>query len=363
MKNIQTYNIKFYTYRVKSIWVVCCISLLFSCKKTELGPQCISCDETPITNTTSSDVLILNEGNFGWSNASISIYNKESHSLHNNVFKNANNGVSLGDVAQSFLQIDDKGYIVVNNSGKIEVVNTNDFKSVATINGFNSPRFMLKINSQKAYVTDLYSSSIQIVNLQSNTIVGNIPTPGWTEQLVLLNDTAYVCDMKNNNILLINANNDQLIDSVKVGISPNSIVLDKNNKLWVLCSGGFSQENARLFQFNPSNRTVEKILTFSNINDSPNSLCTNGNKDELFFINNHVYKVLISDTVIPATPIISTNGNIFYGLGIDPENNDIYVADAVDYVQNGIVFRYTSSGSLITYFTTGLIPSKFWFIN
>ncbi|MCL4857418.1 MAG: DUF5074 domain-containing protein, partial [Flavobacteriales bacterium] len=186
---------------------------------------------------------------------------------------------------------------------------------------------------------------------------------GWTEQLVLLNDTAYVCDMTNNNILIINTITDVLIDSIKVGISPNSLVIDKNKKLWVMCSGGFNEENARLMQINPTNRNVVQTLTFSNINHSPSSLSINSNKDQLYFINNSVYQMNISSNSLPSIPIITNSGNIFYGLGIDPSNNDIYVADAIDYVQNGMVFRYSVSGSLIHQFTAGIIPGNFWFIE
>jgi hypothetical protein len=340
-----------------------CLLLLFGCKKEEIGPQCLNCEETPISNTSSTDVLIINEGTFGWTNASITLYNKSNNNVNQNVFKNANNGTNLGDVAQSFLQINDKGYIVVNNSNKVEVVNMNNFKSVATITGFNSPRYMLKINHSKAYITDLYSNSIQVVNLNSNTISSNISVQGWTEQLVLHNDTAYVCDMTNNNILIINTITDVLVDSIKVGISPNSLVLDKNNQLWVMCSGGFNKENARLMQINPVNRNIVQTFTFSNINHSPGSLTLNGNKDNLYFINNSVYQMSINSNSLPSTPIVTNSGNIFYGLGIDPDNNDIYVSDAIDYVQSGMVFRYSASGSLIHQFTAGIIPGNFWFIE
>lgn len=340
-----------------------CLVLLFGCKKEEFGPRCLNCDETPISNTASTDVLIINEGTFGWTNASITLYNKSNNNVNQNVFQNANNGTNLGDVAQSFLQINDKGYIVVNNSGKIEVVNMSNFKSVATITGFNSPRYMLKINNSKAYVTDLYANSIQIVNFNSNTITGNISVQGWTEQLVLHNDTAYVCDMTNDNILIINTLTDVLIDSIKVGISPNSLTLDKNNQLWVLCSGGFNVENPRLIQINPANRNITKTLIFPNINQSPGSLTTNGARDQLYFINSSIYNMSINDGNLPTSPLINNSGNIFYGLGVDPDNNDIYVADAIDYVQNGMVFRYSSTGNLIHQFTAGVIPNNFWFIE
>ncbi|MCB9174082.1 MAG: DUF5074 domain-containing protein [Flavobacteriales bacterium] len=349
---------------MKQLLHISLIMLLFTaCTKEEFGPQCLNCDETPITQTSATDVLIINEGTFGWTNASISLYNKNTNNVNQNVFKNANNGLGLGDVAQSFMQIGSKGYIVVNNSNKVEVVNMSNFTSVATITGFNSPRYMLPINTNKAYVSDLYSNSIQVVNLASNTISKSISVSGWTEQMVLFNDTAYVCDMTNNNILIINTITDVLVDSIKVGKSPNSIVLDKNNQLWVMCSGGFSVENPKLIQLNPANRSITQTLTFPNIADSPGSLTLNATKDVLYFLNSNVYQMSISSTALPSSALIANSGNIFYGLGVDPNNNDVYVSDAIDYVQNGTVFRYSSSGNLIHQFTAGVIPGNFWFIE
>ncbi|NCP46592.1 MAG: hypothetical protein GW818_09295, partial [Flavobacteriales bacterium] len=216
--------------------------ILFSCKKEEVGPQCKNCIENPIIPNSDNKILIINEGNFGFGNASISLYNPTSNILNNNVFQQANN-YPLGDVAQSAVLFENKLYIVVNNSGKIEVVNKDTYTSIATITSLISPRHILPINSSKAYVSNIFSNQIQILNLSNNSISGSITTASnWTEEMLLFNDTAYVCDMKNNNLLLINTTNDQLIDSVKMGVQPNSIVIDKNNKFWILCDGGFNTD-------------------------------------------------------------------------------------------------------------------------
>ena len=71
----------------------------------------------------------------------------------------------------------------------------------------------------------------------------------------------------------------------------------------------------------------------------------------------------INDQTLPTTAFIANNSNTFYGLGIDPVNQDVYVSDAIDYVQNGIIFRYSSSGSLIHQFNSGIIPGAFLFIQ
>jgi len=347
---------------VRHLFFILIILLFFSCSKEELGPQCVNCIEEEIT-TKINDVLIINEGTFNWSNASISLYSPENQTVSQNIFSQNNNNLPLGDVAQSVSQINSKAYIVINNSNKIEVIDINDFSSLSTITGFNSPRYFLPINNNTAYVTDLYSNSIQIVDLNSNTISGNITLSGWTEELLLHNDTVYICDMTNDNILLINPNNNTLIDSVKVGESPNSMVIDKNNKLWIMCSGGFSSTNPKLIKFNPQTRTIETTFTFSNISESPGNLNINATGDQLYFINSSIYKMSINDPLLTQTPFITSSGNTYYQLGINPINEDIYISDAIDYIQNGVVFRYSSSGGLIDQFNAGIIPGDFLFIK
>ncbi len=345
------------------IYIITLTIILLSCKKDKLGPQCVSCtEENTVTETTSSDVLIINEGNFGNGSGALTLYKSLTKTVLNNVFY-SKNGTTIGNVAQSAYQIDNRIYTVINNSNKIEVIDANDFSSLATIVGFNSPRYFLPINSNKAYVTDLYSNSIQVVDLITNSISGNISVSGWTEELTIYNDTVYACDMTNDNLLIIDAINNTLIDSVKVGESPNSIIKDKDNNLWVLCSGGFSSTTPKLLKFNPQTRSIAKTLTFPNIADSPGNLEINSSGDQLYYINQHVYSLNIDATSLNNSPVITNSGNTFYNIGVDPLTEEIYIADAKDYNQNGEIFRYNSAGHLLDQFEAGVIPGDFLFIK
>lgn len=347
---------------IKKLTYIIFLLLIFSCKKDELGPQCVNCS-LDNNETEATDLIIINEGNFGWGNGSLSLYKPTSKTVSNNVYQHANNSNVLGDVVQSAYQFNSNLYIVANNSGKIEVIDENNFKNVATISGFNSPRYFLPVSNSKAYVTDLYFNSIQIVDLTSNSITGSINTNGWTEQLLMHNDSVYVCDMTNDNLLIINPSSNNLVDSIKLGVEPNSLVLDKNNKLWILCSGGSSEDNGKLIRFNPTNRSIEATYVFPNISHSPSRLTINSSGDRLYFSNNSIYRMNIGDVALPGSAFINNNSNIFYGLAVDPVNEDVYVADAIDYIQNGIVFRYSSSGSLMDQFYVGIIPGEFLFIK
>jgi YVTN family beta-propeller protein len=347
---------------MKSFFYISLVILIFSCQKDELGPQCVNCSEEE-NHTEIADVLIINEGNFGWGNGSLSLYKPIDKTISNSVFQQANNSIPLGDVVQSAYQNNNNIYVIANNSGKIEVMEKTNFVSTATITGFNSPRYFYPVSQNKAYVTDLYSNSIQIVDVASNSITGSIVYNGWTEQLIMHNDTVYVCDMTNDNLLIINPNTDNIVDSVKLGVQPNSIVKDQNNKLWIMCDGGFNETNPQLIRFNPQTRAIEATFTFPILGDSPGNLSINKTGDVLYYINSNVYQMTINDASLPLSALISNAGNTFYGLGIDPINEDVYISDAIDYVQNGLVFRYSSTGGLIHQFNVGIIPGNFLFIQ
>lgn len=349
---------------MKKLSYLILILIVWSCIKSELGPQCLNCPQEPITNTSYKDLLIINEGNYTNGNASLSLYKTESQEIFNNIYSNANSGNPLGDVAQSAIQINNKLYVVVNNSSKIEILYANNFERLATITGFNSPRYILPVNSQKAYVSDLYANAISIIDLNNNNITGAITTNGWTEKMILHNDTAYICDYTNAKVLIINTNNNAIVGEINTGKGPNSIALDVNNKIWLMCSGGYSQELGRVMQINPLNRQIENTFYFSNINHSPSHLTFNSSKNEFVFLNQDVYKMSINDVSLPSSPFITkAQGSLFYGLGINKTNNEIYIADAKDYVQKGDIYRYNYNGNLIHLFEAGIIPGDFLFFD
>lgn len=58
-------------------------------------------------------------------------------------------------------------------------------------------------------------------------------------------------------------------------------------------------------------------------------------------------------------PFLEYRETKYYGLTVDPTNGDVYVADAVDYQQQGVVYRYTAKASLSTNFTWASRPERF----
>jgi DNA-binding beta-propeller fold protein YncE len=312
-------------------------ALFIGCEKQLPIPVNIEEPKPFDTAVSINGVYILNEGNFGWSNASVTYYNTETKIVSENMFQTAN-GFALGDVAQDIYVDGDKTYIVVNNSGKIEVVNTSDFKSIATISGFNSPRYFVKVNANTAYVSELYQNKIYIINLAANTITGSISLNGWTEKMRLFQNHVFVQNITQNSIYKIDVSNNQVIDTLQLTKGLNSIEFDKNNKLWALCGGDTSVAGS-LYRIDPNSMTIEQSFSFTGNSNFPSYLCFNGEGDEMYFVNEDIYKMNISAFSIPTQSIINVGNSIVYGLAVHPNSCDIYIADAIDYVQKGDNFK------------------------
>ncbi|MBD98744.1 MAG: hypothetical protein CMO34_02790 [Verrucomicrobia bacterium] len=317
-----------------------------------------------IINPTSERVVIVNEGNFGTANSSISIYTSKDNQINDAVFSASNANRPLGDLTQSMVKIDQRYFIAVNNSNKIEVVNAVDFKSVGSIDPINQPRYILPIDAQKAYVTESNftgSGNIYIINTTNYTIEKTIPTGGWTEEMVFTNNKVFVSNVLANEVWVFDANADTLLSRISTNKQPQKMVLDINGMVWVACTGGFNDGNPALVQIDPIKLSVAKSLELNDNTKSISELKINSSKDELIYILDDVFKISIMDTVLSSMPLISKGANSFYALGVDPRNDDIYLSDALDFVQKGVVYRFDRTGNALLNFKAEIIPGEFFF--
>ncbi|MCX6229884.1 MAG: YncE family protein [Bacteroidia bacterium] len=292
-------------------------------------------------------LFIVNEGNFMYGNASLSYYDPATKQVQLDLFYKIN-GLPLGDVAQSMTIYKNLGFISINNSGKIYVIDSRTGKYVQKITGLVSPRNIFFSTNGNGYITDLYAGKISILNPQNFQITGSIRTPGHpsTEQMVEINDRLYVsCWSFDNTILVIDTKLNQVVDSIKVGIQPAGLALDKLNKLWVL------------FQL-----IIHIEKSFSLASDAtPSRLAINGTKDTLVYLSSGVWKQPIVQETLNIKPFINQDKHLFYSLGVDPQNSELYIGDAIDYQQQGVIYRYSNYGAKLDSFKTGIIPGSFCF--
>ena len=330
-------------------------------------------------NESSKGLFIINEGNFTYSNSSLSYLNLEENKIRNDVFFSAN-GIPLGDVAQSMTINDSLGYIVINNSGKINIINTSTFELVGKITGLVSPRSIHFINDHKAYVSDLYARAITIVDPSEKVITGNINLNNAGEFLqhsseffLEHNNYIYVnCWSYDNTILKIDPIIDEVVDSIKVTSQPNSMVIDKVGKMWVLSDGGFDGSSydhtmASLTKINLETFDKEAVLYFNDINASPSNLKINETRDVLYYIyggsggsqiaESGIYEMNITAIEINQKLVIPGVGKNFNGLHLLDDR--LYVHDAKNYLSQGSTLEYDQNYSLRNEYKVGIIPSNF----
>ncbi len=347
---------------------VALLTALSSCNKDK--------EESEALSPLGMGVFVLNEGNFNSGNASVSFMKCTDASVKNKIFSSRNNR-SLGDVAQSMSIIGNRAYIVVANSQKVEVVNASTFASLGVISGgLDNPRYIAETTNDRAYITDWTIGGVAIVNLNSNSVIGTIPTGIGPEGIYVKGNEAFVANSggfgDDSTITVIDINTNTVTDTIHLtSFKPVSIVEDKNGKLWVLCQGKYgdfvspaTMTVSRLVRINPVNHNIEQSINLGTVGGHGVRLVIDGDGDDLYytygtsFTGNEVYKMNITDFGASSTPIIDKQ---FYGLGIDPLTNIVY-GGLGDFTQNTYTYRYRgTNGALIDSILVGVAPNAYVF--
>ncbi|QKG58538.1 hypothetical protein GKZ68_19010 [Hymenobacter sp. BRD128] len=332
--------------------------------------SCHNSDPSPSPTPTGAGqyAFVINEGNFSNGIGSVSRFDKTSKDLVTDAFATANGGAVLGSVVESMTVVDTKGYVVVNNSNKIEVVSLPDFKSTATIAGLNQPRFLVRsvANPGRAYVTEWLggpypapytAGRISIIDLTTNKVTGTIPVGINPEKPVLVGGKLYVPNTGSTFLTVIDdATPTNTPTTVAVPTPAGSVVADKNNTLWALCSTDYGSQAATLLHYNasPSAGTLQKAFPFPTVG-SGGGLRISPDGSQLYYsYGKGEYRMSITDAALPATPLIRRS---FYGFDIDPATGLLYGTDALNYSNPGRLLRYQPSGTLMDSTTVQVSPN------
>jgi DNA-binding beta-propeller fold protein YncE len=308
-------------------------------------------------------IFVLNEGNFGSQNGTLS-YLENGKPTIKDLFRQVN-GFDLGDVVQYMNLYDGRAYIVVNNSQKIEIVNSCNMKSIGRIGCLPSPRYILPISNTKAYISNFVldgTTTLQVVNLETLEVTKEIATQ-WAEQMIQTENRVLVGIMNSPNVLVIDTQTDTVVDTLKVPNSPQSFVTDQHSNIWLLCSGKLDySEKGALLQINPNTLATEQSIPFTGSTDYPTNLTRNADGDTLYFLNKGKPYLVNTQTTPPTiAPLPVPTTAQFYGMGFDTRNNTLYLSDALDYSRRGIVYAYQPTSGLHLIDTVGIIPGAFCF--
>lgn len=340
-------------------------------------------------------VYVLNEGNYQFSNASLSFYDIEADTVYNNLFYKANIA-PIGDVAESMALVDGMLYIVVNSSNYIYKVDAQTIACDVTkpfkLTDFCSPREIHFVAPNKAYVSDLIGTSLWIINPMDMTHAGTVAMGKTTEKMVQVGNELYVSNWSQyyvdpyshdsyNTVQVVDINNDVKVADIAVGKEPNTMAVDKYGHVWVLCEGRSWDaelddegqpygENPTLWEIDPMLKTAACRYEFKGpfedddeIKGVATTLKANAAGDGFYLIyNNEVRRFdLATMSLSDAFRITPEPQGLLYNMAVDGRTGDLYVTDAKNYMTPGTVYRYTEDGLLLASFVAGIIPSAMLF--
>lgn len=344
-------------------------SIFTSCKKDDPEPD----PTVPSAGTTyDNGVFVTNEGPFGSGTGTLSFISRNGGSAYNDIFA-AKNSFPLGNIVQSMSIHNGKGYVVVNNAGKVEVMDASSLASSGTITGFTYPRYFLGIDNSKAYVSEWgaggLAGAVKVIDLNTKTITATINTGKGAENMVKVGSKVFVaCGGGYDNdsvVTVIDAISNTVDTTIIVGPNPSNLQVDANGNVWVLCKGKYNaswtalEQTGKLVRLNGASYSTELSLSFASTSSQPGNLVINSSLTTLYYVySGTVYSHAIGAVALNSSASINRS---FYGLGIDPVTDMFYGSDAVDFSSNGKVIRYTSSGAVVDSFTVGVIPGNFCF--
>ncbi len=349
----------------KLLFLISLITLV-SCQKED-SPEVTKEKESVYKN----GIFILNEGNFGSGNASVTFLDEENAEIEKGIFQKTNEN-PLGDTAQSLSFFDDLAFIVLNVSNKIEIVNRNNFENIATISAnLSNPRYAIAQNG-KLYVSnwgdgmDPDDDFIAVFKLSDFSFEEKIEVAEGPEQIIESGNSIYVAHTGgfsfNNIVSVIDTDSKVVEEEIEVGFMPNSMLVH-GNRLWVLSAGkpAYADEETggSLSEIDLDSDEMINSFDFPASTHPDHLLGFNG--DLYYSLGKSVFKFDNSESLSEVPVFTAEEADILYGLSISDGKAYITSPNA-DFTGDGNLFIYNlSDGTLLNQFSTGINPNSVYF--
>lgn len=336
-----------------SFWASTLLVLLTVSSCSEEPPE----HEETVNKSSTSLVLIANQGNFGWGEGTLSIYDASTKRIEQDVYQNLNEE-ALGNVFQSITQIGNDYYLTINNSGKI-IVTDSLFKKKAEITGFTSPRRCYQVGDDKAFVTDLYADAISVINTTTNEITGGIGIGGATEYGVVFEDKFWCVSEDTDSLYAIDISSQRIAFSTYVGASPKGLRITNSEDLIILCAGDKEKaKNPSLVFYSIKNGPVFMLRMELSADAEPSNLTYSAIDDYILFVDrSKLYQVNNGNSF----EVYDFDDGTMYALDVNNTTGEIYAADAIDFVSKSKIYRISRGYDLLDDFSAGIITGDFFF--
>lgn len=345
-------------------------------------------DEPDGANLKAKGFFLLNEGNMGSNKCTLDYYDAVSGTYVRNIYGEANPTVvqELGDVGNDIQIYREKVWAVINCSHFVEIMDATTARHITQVSIPNCRYVAFK--DDYAYVTS-YAGPVLIdpnarlgyvakVNVNTFEVEDTCTVGYQPDELVVCGDKLYVANSGgyrvpdyDSTVSVIDLKTFKVCNTIPVTINLHRLELDNQGFIWVSSRGDYYDVPSRTFVIDPNTDTVVDQLDIANteMTLAGDSLLIYGT--EWSYIENdwtitwHIVdtrtRSVISDKII--TDGTETKIRMPYGIAVNPDNRDIYITDAKDYVSPGRLFCYDKNGVYRWDVRTGDIPSHFAFTD
>lgn len=322
--------------------------LLLSCRDDQIGPQSSTGD--PVVPD-SAAVLILNEGNFRWGNASLGRYLPDQELYEDGLFRRAN-AYPLGDVFQDLVlykgvqsgnpQFEFRRYFAVLNGSNLIRVLGADWQQDFEFNGLGAPREIV-VNDSLAWVSDLFSPRILVYNWRRQESLDTLQLATPALSLKWSDDTLQV--LLHDAFLSFTLESSEPISAQALPFKPEA---------W-----HWREKDSWIYG--------EKQLAFYQDLLLRGSYSFNGRVEGLFSLPGEegFYALIDSSLHYFPGPTAFDEGQVvltlppgdYYGMGLDASRAEFYFMESQSFTGPSLVYRYNKRGLLLDRFYGGRISN------
>jgi YVTN family beta-propeller protein len=305
------------------------------------------------TSAWAGTVYILNSNS-----ETISKYDTESGEVVNNILQ-------VGLYANQMVSHNERAYAVNSGEHNVQVIDLSTETTIGNIplpNGSNPYWMILSPDGTKGYVTGLMTNKTYVIDTQSLEVIDTIDVGMMPEGLCLVGNILFVVNTQYNwmnpyeeksTLSVIDTEDGQVITAIQLNYyNAQYCDVDAMGRLHVVCTGAYDN-TGRVYIVDTQDFTIsDSVMT----GGSPTKISIHDNGiaylTDAFGQGCMAYDTYSLEIIHPGTDLFAQGGT-FVQFDI---NGNIYIGDALDWINNGKVYIYTLDEQLITTITVGVNP-------